>query len=74
MEAFQTAIGKPSVSTSSHSVNTRYFEVTGKLRTPSTTVTERSVVLRDGRELKVLWRESGQWASTPAQLLGASLQ
>ena len=74
IEAFQTAIGKPGVSTSSHSVNTRYFEVTGKLRTPSTTVTERSLLLRDGRELKVLWRESGQWASAPAQLSGASLQ
>jgi len=73
-EAFQTAVGKTGVSTSSHSVNTRYFEVTGKLRTPSTTVTERSLLLRDGRELKVLWRESGQWASAPAQLSGASLQ
>jgi general secretion pathway protein K len=74
MEAFQTAIGKRSVSSSNHGVSTRYFEVTGKLRTPSTTVTERSLVQRDGRELKVLWRESGQWASSPAQLAGASLQ
>ncbi len=74
MEAFQTAIGKRSVSSSTHSVNTRYFEVTGKLRTPSTTVTERSLLQRDGRELKVLWRESGQWASSPAQVVGASLQ
>lgn len=73
-EAFQTAIGKRSVSSSTHSVSTRYFEVTGKLRTPSTTVTERSVLQRDGRELKVLWRESGQWASSPAQLAGVSLQ
>ena len=74
MEAFQTAIGKRNVSSSTHSVSTRYFEVTGKLRTPSTTVTERSLLQRDGRELKVLWRESGQWASAPAQLLSASLQ
>lgn len=74
MEAFEKAIGKRSVSTSTHSVSTRYFEVTGKLRTPSTTVTERSLVQRDGRELKVLWRESGQWANTPDQPLSASLQ
>jgi general secretion pathway protein K len=74
MEAFQTAIGKRSVSSSTHGVSTRYFEVTGKLRTPSTTITERSVLQRDGRELKVLWRESGQWASSPAQLVGVSLQ
>ncbi len=74
MEAFEKAIGKRSVSSSTHSVNTRYFEVTGKLRTPSTTVTERSVLQRDGRALKVLWRESGQWASTSVQPLSASLQ
>ncbi len=74
MEAFEKAIGKRSVSPSTLSVSTRYFEVTGKLRTPSTTVTERSLVQRDGRELKVLWRESGQWASTPDQALSASLQ
>jgi general secretion pathway protein K len=74
MEAFEKAIGKRSVSSASHSVNTRYFEVTGQLRTPSTTVTERSLVQRDGRELKVLWRESGQWASTADLALSASLQ
>ncbi len=74
MAAFETAIGKRTVSNSTHSVNTRHFEVTGKLRTPSTTVTERSLLQRDGRELKVLWRESGQWASAPAQPLAASLQ
>ncbi len=74
MEAFERAIGKRSISGSTHSVNTRHFEVVGKLRTPSTTVTERSVLQRDGRELKVLWRESGQWASTHAQPLNASLQ
>lgn len=71
---FEKAIGNRSVSSSTHSVNTRHFEVVGKLRTPSTTVTERSLLLRDGRDLKVLWRESGQWANTPAQPLAASLQ
>jgi general secretion pathway protein K len=74
LEAFGKAIGNRSVSSTTHSVNTRYFEVVGKLRTPSTTVTERSLLQRDGRDLKVLWRESGQWASTPAQPLAASLQ
>lgn len=74
VEAFEKAIGNRSVLSSTHSVNTRHFEVVGKLRTPSTTVTERSLLQRNGTDLKVLWRESGQWASTPAQPWAASLQ
>lgn len=74
LEAFQQALGKNIALGQTHSVNSRYFEVTGKLRTPATTVLERSLVLRDGRDLKVLWRESGLWAGSPATPLDASLQ
>jgi general secretion pathway protein K len=48
------------------SVATRIFEVTGRLRMAedkkSTVVTERSVVQRDGIDVKVLWRERGSFA------------
>lgn len=74
LEAFEQSLGKPISLTQTHSVNTRFFEVVGKLRTPATTVVERSLLQRDGRDLKVLWRESGPWANTPMEPLDASLQ
>lgn len=39
------------------SVGSRFFEVRGRLRLEHTTVEERSVVRRDGIEVKTLWRE-----------------
>ena len=59
VEAFQQALGRPLSLEGSHSVNTRYFEVLGRLRMPHTQVQERSLVQRDSQEVKVLWRESG---------------
>jgi general secretion pathway protein K len=59
LEAFQKAVGRPMSLESTHSVNSRYFEVQGRLRMPQTTLQERSLVQRDGQDLKVLWRESG---------------
>jgi general secretion pathway protein K len=48
-----------------HSVATRYFEVTGRLRlvdgAASAVVVERSVVQRDGLEVRTLWRERGSF-------------
>jgi general secretion pathway protein K len=48
-----------------HSVASRFFEVTGKLRLAdgpkSTVVIERSVVQRDGLGVKTLWRERGSF-------------
>ena len=35
------------------------FEVRGRLRLDQTTVEERSVLQRDGLDVKVLWRERG---------------
>ncbi len=40
-----------------HSVSTSYFEVLGRLRLGSTTVLERSLVQRDGINVRTLWRE-----------------
>jgi general secretion pathway protein K len=59
VEAFQNALGRPISLSDTHSVSTQYFEVLGRLRMPQTTLQERSLVLREGQELKVLWRESG---------------
>jgi general secretion pathway protein K len=59
VEAFQKALGRLVSLEGSHSVNTKYFEVLGRLRMPQTTLQERSLVLREGQDLKVIWRESG---------------
>jgi general secretion pathway protein K len=59
VDAFQKALGRPVSLEATHSVNTHYFEVLGRLRMPQTTLQERSLVQRDNQELKVLWRESG---------------
>ena len=59
LDAFQKAAGKPVVVDGTHSVNSRFFEVVGRLRMPATSLLERSVVQRDQANVKVLWRESG---------------
>lgn len=40
-----------------HGVATNYFEVLGRLRMGATTVLERSLVSRDGINVRTLWRE-----------------
>ena len=59
LDAFQKATGKPVSVDGTHSVNSRFFEVVGRLRMPATSLVERSVVQRDQVDVKVLWRESG---------------
>jgi general secretion pathway protein K len=59
LEAFQKAWGRNTSLEGTHSVNTRFFEVLGQLRMPNTTLQERSLLQRDGQDVKVLWRESG---------------
>ena len=59
VDAFQKALGRTISLTDTHSVSTQYFEVLGRLRMPQTTLQERSLVQRDGQDLKVLWREFG---------------
>jgi general secretion pathway protein K len=59
VDAFQKALGRTVSLSDTHSVSTQYFEVLGRLRMPQTTLQERSLVKREGQDLKVLWRESG---------------
>lgn len=59
VDAFQKTLGRNISLTDTHSVSTQYFEVLGRLRMPQTTLQERSLVKRDGQDLRVLWRESG---------------
>ena len=59
VDAFQKALGRSVNLEGSHSVNSRFFEVLGRLRMPQTALQERSWLQRDNTELKVLWRESG---------------
>ncbi|NJM43957.1 MAG: type II secretion system minor pseudopilin GspK [Brachymonas sp.] len=55
-----------------HSVASRFFEITGRLRLADgayqTVVVERSVVQRDGLDVKALWRERGSFPITPGGL------
>jgi general secretion pathway protein K len=59
LDAFQKALGRPINLSDTHSVSTQHFEVLGRLRMPQTALQERSLVKREGQDLKVLWRESG---------------
>lgn len=40
-----------------HDVRSRYFEVRGRLRLDDVVIEERSLVVRNGRQIRVLWRE-----------------
>jgi general secretion pathway protein K len=42
-----------------HSVNSRFFEVQGRLRMEQAVVDERSVVQREGLNVRTLWRDRG---------------
>lgn len=59
VEAFKKTLGTSVNLEGTHSVSSRYFEVVGRLRMPQTLLQERSMLQRDGIDLKVLWRESG---------------
>ncbi len=52
-------------SDSQHSVSSRFFEVTGRLRLEQTVVQERSVLQRDGVLVRTLWRDRGVVISMP---------
>ncbi len=49
-----------------HSINTRFFEVEGRLRIDRTWVEEHSLLQRDGIEVRLVWRERGAGATTAA--------
>jgi general secretion pathway protein K len=58
LDAFQKALGRTVTLSDTHSVNTRFFEVMGRLRMPQTVLQERSLVQRDASDLKVIWRHT----------------
>jgi general secretion pathway protein K len=58
LDAFQKVLGRTVTLSDTHSVNTRFFEVTGRLRMPQTVIQERSLVQRDASDLKVVWRHT----------------
>ena len=51
-----------------HSVGSRFFEVRGRLRLDQSVVEERSVVQRDGTDVKTLWRDRGGAPLQPGNL------
>lgn len=55
------------------SVNTQFFEVQGRLRLDHTWVEERSLLQRDGLNVKTLWRERGAGASVSAAALNGTV-
>jgi general secretion pathway protein K len=48
-----------------HAVASRFFEVTGQLRLEQTMVQERSVLQRDGLQVRTLWRDRGVVINPP---------
>jgi general secretion pathway protein K len=53
-----------------HSVNSRHFEVRGRLRWGATVLEERSLVERNGVDVRVLWSDRGQLAAPQREPLG----
>lgn len=51
-----------------HSVNSQFFEVLGRLRMEQNVVEERSVVQREGLNVKTLWRDRGALGAQGAPL------
>lgn len=62
------ALGNPSVifANGAHGVASQFFEVQGQLRLEDLTVFERSLVQRDGRNIRTLWRVRGVSSDAPA--------
>jgi len=53
-----------------HSVGSRFFEVRGRLRWGATVLEERSLVERNGVDVRVLWSDRGQLAAPQREPLG----
>lgn len=64
----------PDLLDAQHSVQTRFFEIAGRLRVDQTLVQERSVVQREGLQVKTLWRDRGPTGFFAATGTGAPLQ
>lgn len=52
------------LSSDHHAIATRFFEIRGRLRLDSYTMEERSLVQRDGQDVRILWRTRGMLSQT----------
>jgi general secretion pathway protein K len=70
LEDVHSRMGKfaENISPDHHAVNTRFFEVTGQLRQDSVYQLQKSLVQRDGSDIKTLWREQRGLQSEPGCL------
>lgn len=68
------AEAQPDLLDAQHSVQSRFFEIAGRLRVDHTVVQERSVVQREGLQVKTLWRDRGPTGFFAAAGAGANLQ
>jgi general secretion pathway protein K len=70
LEAVRTRMGQAAVNINDtqHAVNTRYFEVTGKLRHGQVYQLQKSLIQRDGKDSKTIWREQRGLRSEPGCL------
>jgi general secretion pathway protein K len=59
------------ITSETHTVQSSYFEVRGRLRLGDVMVDERSMVRRLGREVTTLWRERGAFDRDPNHILAA---
>jgi general secretion pathway protein K len=70
LEAVRSRMGKAAenINDTQHAVNTRYFEVTGQLRHGQVYQLQKSLIQRDGKDSKTIWRELRGLRSEPGCL------
>lgn len=51
------SLGANAINPQQHSTSSRYFEIRGRLRLEGTIIEETSTVMRNGTEVRVLWRQ-----------------
>ena len=70
LEAVRNRLGKAAenINESQHSVNTRFFEVTGQLRHGQVYQLQKSLIQRDGKDTQTIWREQRGLRSEPGCL------
>jgi general secretion pathway protein K len=71
LEDVRNRMGKAAenINDTQHSVNTRFFEVTGQLRHGQVYQLQKSLLQRDGTSTQTLWREQRGLRSEPGCLL-----
>ncbi len=69
LSAANAALGAPlAFEAQRHSVQSRYFLITGHLRRDDLQVSQQALVRRDGLDMRVLWRQSGAQVLEPQTL------